>query len=133
MEITGCHIGDAPVLPDLLGQIREGEQIGSGTADGACDTRECHDAIADRGAHAVIPSRKNATPWQTVTAGAAARNEILRTSKYLGRALWRPLSAASCGCACGQWMEGYQRRSRVETKPPGIMLPMTLSVSGCIV
>ncbi len=90
-------------MPDLLGQIPIGEEIGSVTADGAYDTRKCHDAIADRGAHAVIPPRKNAKPWQTFTAGAAARNEILRTSKYLGRALWR------------RW-SGYHRRSRVETK-----------------
>ena len=103
VEITGSHIGDASVLPDLLGQIPIGEEIGSVTADGAYDTRKCHDAIADRGAHAVIPPCRNAKPWQTVTAGAAARNEILRTSKYLGRALWR------------RW-SGYHRRSRFETK-----------------
>ena len=62
IEITGSHIGDAPVLPDLLSQIPAGEEIGSVTADGAHDTRKCHDAIADRGAHAVIPPRKNAKP-----------------------------------------------------------------------
>ena len=55
VEITGNPIGDAPVLPDLLSQIPADEQIGSVTADGAYDTRKCHDAIADRGAHAVIP------------------------------------------------------------------------------
>ncbi|MCE8421290.1 IS5 family transposase [Rhodovulum sulfidophilum] len=103
VEITGSHIGDAPVLPDLLSQISEGQEIGSVTADGACDTRKCHDAIADRGAHAVIPPRKTAKPWKTVTAGAVARNEALRASKYLGRAIWR------------RW-SGYHRRSRVETK-----------------
>lgn len=85
VEITGSHIGDAPVLPDLLSQIPADEEIASVTADGAYDTRKCHDAIADLGAHAVIPPRKNAKPWQTVTAGDAARNEILRASKYLGR------------------------------------------------
>jgi hypothetical protein len=103
VEITGSHIGDAPVLPDLLRQIPEDQDIGSVTADGAYDTRKCHDAIADRGAHAVIPPRKNAKPWKTITAGAMARNEALRASKYLGRALWR------------RW-SGYHRRSRVETK-----------------
>ena len=81
VEITRRHIGDAPVLPDLLSQIPIGEEIGSVTADGAYDTRKCHDAIADRGAHAVIPPRKNAKPWQTVTDGAVARNEGLRASK----------------------------------------------------
>jgi transposase len=59
VEVTGNYIGDAPVLPDLLNQIPADEQIGSVTADGAYDTRKCHDAIADRGAHAVIPPRKN--------------------------------------------------------------------------
>ncbi|SEN83319.1 Transposase DDE domain-containing protein [Loktanella fryxellensis] len=80
-EITGSHIGDAPVPPYLLGQIPIGEEVGSVTAVGAYDTRKCHDAIAGRGAHAVIPPRKNAKPWQPVTGGAAARNEILRASK----------------------------------------------------
>jgi len=103
VEVTGSHIGDAPVLPDLLGQIPADQLIGSVTADGAYDTRKCHDAIADRGAHAVIPPRKNAKPWQTITAGAVARNEALKASKYLGRALWR------------RW-SGYHRRSRVETR-----------------
>ena len=72
VKITGSHIRDTPVLPDLLSQIPANEEIGSVTADGAYGTRKCHDAIADRGAHAVIPPRKNAKPWQTVTAGAAA-------------------------------------------------------------
>ena len=67
VEITGSHIGDAPVLPDLLNQIPADEEIGSVTADGAYDTRKCHDAIADRGAHAVIPPRRNAKPWKTAT------------------------------------------------------------------
>ena len=90
-------------MPNLLSQIPADQEIGSVTADGAYDTRKCHDAIADRGAHAVIPPRKNAKPWKTVTTGAVARNEALRASKYLGRALWR------------RWSE-YHRRSRVETK-----------------
>lgn len=108
-EITGSHIGDAPVLPDLLGQIPADREIGSVTADGACDTRKCHDAIADRGANAIIPPRKNARPWKTATAGAVARNKALRASKYLGRALWR------------RW-SGDHRRSRVETKTHRVKL-----------
>lgn len=63
---------DAPILPDLLGKIPSDEEIGSVTANGAYDTRKCHDAIADHGAHAVIPPRKNAKPLKTATAGAAA-------------------------------------------------------------
>lgn len=65
VEITGFHIGDAPVLRDLLDPRPADEEIGGVTADGAYDTRKCHDAIADRGDHAVIPPRRNAKPWKT--------------------------------------------------------------------
>jgi hypothetical protein len=69
VEITGSHIGDAPILPDLLSQIPAGAEIGSVTAEGAYDTRKCHDAIADRGA---MPSYGNPPPQERE-----------------GRAIWR--------------------------------------------
>jgi hypothetical protein len=103
IEVTSSSIGDAPMLPDLLNQIAPDQLLGSVTADGAYDTRKCHDAIAARNAHAIIPPRKNAKMWKPDTPGARARNEAVRSSKYLGRALWRNLT-------------GYHRRSRVETK-----------------
>ncbi|MGB3148878.1 MAG: IS5 family transposase [Paracoccaceae bacterium] len=103
VEVTGSNTGDAPMLPELLNQIPRDQEIASVTADGAYDTRRCHNAIADRGAAAVIPPRRNAQPWKPSTAGAIVRNDALRASKYLGRALWRNWS-------------GYHRRSRVETK-----------------
>ena len=103
VEFTSSDVGDAPMLPELLVQIPPDQEIASDTADGAYDTRKCHDAIAERGAVAVIPPRKNAKHWKAATAGAVARNEALRASKYLGRALWR------------RW-SGYHRRSRAETK-----------------
>jgi hypothetical protein len=80
VEVTSSDIGDAPMLPELLAQISADQDIASVTADGAYDTRKCHDAIAERGAAAVIPPRKNAKPWKTATAGAVARNEALRAS-----------------------------------------------------
>ena len=103
VEVTSSEVGDAPMLPELLNQIPPDQEIASVTADGAYDTRKCHDAIAERDAAAVIPPRKNAKPWKAESPGAVARNEALRASKYLGRALWR------------RW-SGYHRRSRVETK-----------------
>ncbi|UWS79312.1 IS5 family transposase [Phaeobacter sp. G2] len=103
VEVTTSNIGDAPMLPELLNQIPPDQDLGSVTADGAYDTRRCHDVIAARGAHAVIPPRKNAKPWKPTSAGAIARNEAVNASRYLGRALWR------------RW-SGYHRRSRVETK-----------------
>jgi len=103
VEVTTSNVGDAPMLPELLDQIPSDQSVGSVTADGAYDTRKCHDAIAARGAHAVIPPRKNAKPWKPKSAGAIARNEAVNASRYLGRVIWR------------RW-SGYHRRSRVESK-----------------
>jgi hypothetical protein len=64
IEVTSSNIGDAPMLPELPNQIPPDQDIGSVTADGAYDTRKCHEAIAARDAHAVIPPRKNAKPWK---------------------------------------------------------------------
>ena len=103
IEVTTSDVGDAPLLPELLNQIPSDQDIGSVTADGAYDTRKCHDAIAARGAHAVIPPRKNAKPWKPTSAGAIARNDAIHASRYLGRTIWK------------RW-SGYHLRSRVETK-----------------
>ena len=103
VEATSSNIGDAPMLPELLNQIPPDQDIASVTADGAYDTRKCHEAIAGRDAHAVIPPRKNAKPWKPTSAGAIARNDAVSAQRYLGRTLWRRRS-------------GYHRRSRVETK-----------------
>jgi hypothetical protein len=86
-EFTTSDVGDAPMLPELLDQIPPEQEIASVAADGAFDTRKCHDAIAARGA-AAPPPRKNAKPWKPDTGGAVARNEILRTSKRVGRTIW---------------------------------------------
>lgn len=58
VDVTGTHIGDAPMLPDLPEQIPPDQMIGGVTADGAYDTRTCHGAVAARNAAAVIPPRK---------------------------------------------------------------------------
>ena len=100
--VTASNVGDAPVLPDLLEQIPPDQEIATVTADGAYDTRRCHNVIAACGASAIILPRKNARAWKPTTAGAIARNEAVKACKYLGRALWRKLT-------------GYHRRSRAET------------------
>ena len=103
IEITGAGVGDAPMLPELLAQISDDQPIGKVSADGAYDTRACHEAIATRNAIAVIPTRRNGRPWKEDTPGAQARNDILRVTRRLGRTIWR------------RW-SGYHRRSLVETK-----------------
>ena len=52
-EFTTSDVGDAPMLPELLDQIPPEQEIASVTADGAFDTRKCHDASAAR----VAPQR----------------------------------------------------------------------------
>ena len=64
VEFTSSSDGDSPVLPDLLGQIPKGEDIGTVTADGAYDTRRCHTAVIDREATPIITIRKNGRAWK---------------------------------------------------------------------
>ena len=106
IEITDNAIGDAPKLPELLAQIPAGEPLYLVSADGAYDTKACHEAIAGLQAAAINPTRRNAKPWADARAGAQARNEILRATRKLGRAIWKKWS-------------GYHRRSLVETKMGG--------------
>ncbi len=101
VEFTASSDGDSPVLPELLDQIPEGEEIGTVTADGAYDTRRCHTAIVDHQATAIIPIRKNGRPWKEDCPAAIARNETLRATRHYGRALWK------------RWT-GYHARSRIE-------------------
>ena len=62
IEVTDNATGDAPMLPWLLDQIAQSE------------------AIARRGAHAIIPTRKNAKPWKDRRPDTDARNAILNAT-----------------------------------------------------
>ena len=103
VEFTSSSDSDSPVLPELLGQIPEGEDIGTVTTDGAHDTRRCHTAIIDRQATPIIPIRKNGRPWKEDCPAAIARNETLRATQHYGRAFWK------------RWTV-YDVRSRIEVK-----------------
>jgi hypothetical protein len=104
-------------LPELLNQTRQ-------TKSTAASRLTAHTIPANAtmqlqpGMPMLSSTRKNAKLWKPNTPGARARNEAVRSSKYLGRALWRQVT-------------GYHRKSRVETKPLGIMLRITLPVTGC--
>lgn len=67
--------------PGLLDQILPEHEIGSVIADGAYDTRKCHDSSADRDAAAVIPPRKNAKPWKPNTPRGARTKQSLADVK----------------------------------------------------
>ena len=66
------------MLSDLLDQIPQDEQLHSVYTDGAYDTKQCRQAIADRQAQAVIPPRKNAKPWKDKKMCSLERNEPYR-------------------------------------------------------
>ena len=103
VEFTSSSDGDSPVLPELLVQIPEGEEIGTVTADGAYDKRRCHTAIIDQKATPIIPFRKNGRPWKEDCPTVIARNETLRANRHYCRAFWK------------RWT-GYHARSRIEAK-----------------
>ncbi len=103
VEFTPSRDGDSPVLPDLLGQIPDGEKIGTATADGACDTRRCHTAITERQATPIIPVRKNGRAWKEDGPAARAGNETLRATRHYRRAF-------------GKRWTGYHARSRIEAR-----------------
>ena len=108
VQLTTNNVSDSQVLGDLLDQIPLDEQIDSVYTDGAYDTKQCRQVIADRQAYAVIPPRKNTKPWKDNKVHSLERNELLRTVNlakqcFSGRTLWKKWS-------------GYHRRSLVETK-----------------
>ena len=91
------------MLPSLLAQIPPDQPIGTVTGDGAYDTRKGHSAVAERGATAIIPIRRNGRVWKEDCPAARARNEILRATRHFGQAL-------------GKRWTNYHARSRVEAK-----------------
>ena len=84
-------MSEAQVLGYLLDRIPPDEQIDFIYTDGAYDTKQCRQVIADRQAHAVIPPRKNAKPWKDTNVHSRERNELLRTFKRFGRTLWKKM------------------------------------------
>lgn len=103
VEFTSSRQGDSPVLADLLDQIPMTKEIATVTADGTYDTRRYHAAILERGAAPIVPIRRNGRAWKPDYPAAISRNEILRATRHLCKALWR------------RW-SGYHVRSRVEAQ-----------------
>ena len=57
VEFTPSSDGDSLLLPGLLDRSPEGEDIGTVTTDGACDTRRCHTAIRCAAMHVDMHER----------------------------------------------------------------------------
>ncbi|MGY3896887.1 transposase, partial [Aeromonas enterica] len=89
-------IHDAEVLPTLFNPLRRA--LGTVYADGAYDTKACHELIKRKGAKACIPPRKNAGLWDE----GHPRNEAVLVMRKEGLTYWKQQS-------------GYHRRSLAET------------------
>ncbi|AMM18503.1 hypothetical protein AX768_30080 (plasmid) [Burkholderia sp. PAMC 28687] len=99
--MTHQDVDDASALPGLLAQIPADEPIDTIGGDGAYDTKQCHQAIAGRGATPSIAPREGAKPWSEDTPGASWRNEAIDDIARDGRGEWKKCS-------------GYHRRSPIE-------------------
>lgn len=83
VEVTTADWTDAEVLPSLLEQIDSPvAQVG---ADGAYDTKDCYDAIAEKEAIAAIPPRTNAVLW----GDDHPRDAVLSQIEKEGMAAWK--------------------------------------------
>jgi hypothetical protein len=88
------------MVPDLLGQIPPDQKIASVSADGAQDTRKCHDAIPERLAHAASGILSN--QWRSCPPPAPQERQAVedrngrrgRATRRFGR---RNTSAARSG------------------------------------
>jgi len=100
-EVTTNNYHDSEILPGLLDGIND--EIEQVSGDGAYDTFDCHDAIAQRNATAAIPPRHDAQPCRPEEAIAThPRDQILKRIEQVGRSAWKKES-------------DYHRRSLSET------------------
>lgn len=98
---TTKAVGDSEVLPDLLDQVPE--PLDQVSADGSYDSRDGHEAIAQRPARAAIPPRENAQPWEPNPDGTVhPRTALLERIGEIGLAQWKQES-------------GYHQRRLAET------------------
>jgi hypothetical protein len=84
-EVTESNHHEKEELPGLLTQVTD--PLRQVTGDGAFDFTSCYDAITDREAKPVIPSRPNAAVWDN---GAAdERDATIRRIQEIGRKAWK--------------------------------------------
>lgn len=95
---TPNNVHEKEKLPDLLAQIEE--EMVQVSADTGYDYQTCYQAIAAKGARAVIPPRRNARVWNN--GQVDNRDDNLRRIAKVGRRVWKQES-------------GYHQRSLAET------------------
>jgi hypothetical protein len=99
---SAAGVSEDDALPDVLDH--GAGEIGQVSADGASDKRRCYEAMAQHGAKAGIPPRRDAKIWQPGNWGLPPRQraENLRAIRATGRRQWKKDA-------------GYHRRSLAET------------------
>ena len=87
--VTTNNVKDCEILEDLLKQI-EGE-VSQISADGAYDAHYIYEMIANKGAQAVIPPRKDAVIRQhgNCKDPPLARDDVIRSIRKLGLKRWK--------------------------------------------
>ncbi|MEZ8046452.1 IS5 family transposase, partial [Vibrio sp. 10N.247.310.56] len=61
-EVSLVNVGDSEVLPTLLNPLRR--KVTAVSADGAYDTKNCHETLRNKGCTPLILPRKNAVLWE---------------------------------------------------------------------
>ena len=82
-EVSLESVADSEVLPTLLNPLRR--KIHQVSADGAYDTRACHQLLIKKGSTASIPPRRNARYWE----GGHPRNAAVTALKSDQLAEWK--------------------------------------------
>ena len=95
-EVSLVNVGHSEVLPTLLNPLRR--KVAAVSADGAYDTKNCHETLKNKGCTPLIPPRKNAAFWED----GHPRNEAVTALKNGTIAEWKTES-------------GYHHRSISET------------------
>jgi hypothetical protein len=101
--LTANFVDDSEVFPDLLEQMDKQDHIVTVAGDGAYDTVDCHRAIRNKGADALIPPHLHAVEWPDDEDGTVhPRTAIVRRCAELGEVEWKRQSS-------------YHQRSLAET------------------
>ena len=82
-QVSVDSVGDNQVLPELLNPLRR--KIGQVSADGAYDTKACHQLLQQKKAIATIPPRQNAGYWYE----GHPRNDAVKALKAGTLAQWK--------------------------------------------
>ena len=95
-EVSLVNVGDGEVLPTLLNPLRR--KVITVSADGANNSKNCHETLKKKGSIPLIPPRKNAALWED----GHPRNEAVTALKNGTISEWKAQS-------------GYHYRSISET------------------